>query len=421
MKVSPAHISGSVTPPPSKSMMQRVCAAALLHRYTTTIINPGYSNDDLAALSITEQLGATPRENDDGSITITGTNIYPVTGQVLCGESGLSARLFTPIAALSAELVTITGEGSLLQRPMLEFGQFLPQLGVALTDYNGFLPLTLKGPLKPADIQLDGSSSSQYLTGLLFASAFAAQQPVTITAHDLQSQPYIDLTLQVLETFGKPIRNKGYREFIIDPKNFTVVGDVSIAIETDWSSAAAWVVAGAIGGNIVINRLNENSTQADKDILSVLVQCGVPHRWEDDALHIRSAQNLQPFFFDASHCPDLFPVLSILAACCDGSSKIKGLSRLTHKESNRADSIAEMLVRLGVHFRITDDSLEIAGKRVLNSTTIYSHNDHRIAMAAAIAASRTEHGITIEGAEAVSKSYPRFFDDLKSLQIGAAL
>jgi 3-phosphoshikimate 1-carboxyvinyltransferase len=397
-------------------MMQRVCAGALLHKGTTTVLNPGYSNDDLAALHIIEQLGATVLRNYDGSISISGTGVMPVTNIINCGESGLSTRLFAPIAALSNELVTITGHGSLLQRPMQGFSQFLPLLGVELLDFSGFLPLTLKGPLKPADVALDGSASSQYLTGLLFSMAFAAQEPVRVKAQNLKSRPYIDLSLQVLGKFGKLIENNDYQEFLIDPEKFTVVGDLSVTIESDWSSAAAWIVAGALNGEIIINHLDKNSTQADRHILSVLAQCGVPHHWEDNALYIRSSQNLNPFLFDATHCPDLFPVLGVLAACCSGTSKVQGVHRLIHKESNRAETIAKMLVQLGVSLKIEDDTIEITGREVLNSTVISSYNDHRIAMAAAVASLRTEQGIVIENPEAVAKSYPRFFDDLQSLQ-----
>lgn len=398
--ISPGRLSGSINIPPSKSMMQRVCACALLHKGKTIITNPGTSNDDNVALNIIQQLGATVRFAGDNTIEISGAGNTP-KDIIDCGESGLSARLFLPIAAIQQQTVTITGSGSLLQRPMTEHIQALPQLGVTIQSQNECLPITAQGPLTPADITVDGSMSSQFLSGLLITYAFAATKEVTITVNNLKSKPYIDLTLQVLQQFGKKITNDNYKSFTIIPS--AIYNDVHINIEADWSAAANFIVAKAMGADIEINNLNTTSLQADKAITKVVTPT-------NDA-----------FDFDATDCPDLFPILSIYAAKCHGESSITGLHRLMHKESNRAETIMAMLDELGVNYYIEDDALIIHGNATFKSCTINSFNDHRIVMAAAIAGIFAEGAITILQAEAVNKSYPAFFETLKAAGVNCQL
>lgn len=196
-KVSPSLIKGEVYAPASKSAMQRACALALMNRGTTTILNPGKSNDDLAAQDIIRKCGAVLyHENDHLRVVSTG-NIRP--GEIIhCGESGLSVRMFTPILALSASTTTLTGEGSLNNRPMLVFEDVLPQLGVSIQTKNGFLPMRTSGPIRPVDCFVDGSKSSQYITGILFALAKSANEQLTLTVTNLTSRPYVDLSLQML-------------------------------------------------------------------------------------------------------------------------------------------------------------------------------------------------------------------------------
>ncbi len=395
-------------------MMQRVCAAALLHKGKTTIHNPGISNDDKAAMDIIHQLGASIIYAINGPMTITSNGIHPVSGTVECSESGLSARLFTPIAALSAKPVTISGEGSLLTRPMHIFEQVLPQLGVTIKTDNGCLPISVKGQLQPKDITLDGSVSSQFLSGLLFAFAFNTQKPVTITVNNLTSKPYIDLSIQVLRKFGISLIQVGYNKFYFECFNVNT-NDRSVFIEADWSAAAAWLVAGAIAGEITVNGINTASVQADMAVLKVLKQVGAKLVINDFSVSVSSEKKLTAFSFDATHCPDLVPLLSILATCCTGTSHIKGIHRLVNKESNRVESISAMLYHLGVTFRKQDDTLSIDGAACFESAAIDSYNDHRIIMAASVAALRADGGVTVKNAGAVAKSYPDFFTDLSSL------
>ncbi len=409
--ISPGYISGTVTAPPSKSVTQRVLAAALLHNGKTVIRHAGRSDDELAALQIIQQLGARVTQTEE-TIEITSTGVVPVSGSINCGESGLSARLFTPIAALSGREIRIEATGSLLKRPMHGFKDVLPLLGVSMTG-SEHLPMTIQGPLQAQSISINAESGSQFLSGLLFAYSSSAKESVSIKVAGLKSKPYIDLTLEVLKSFGRPISHDHYKEFYIDPSLFTNPGIVEVCVEADWSSAVYLLVAGAIAGSVTVKNLNINSKQADKAILAVLQNAGAGITVEQDAITVKQAR-LQAFEFDATHCPDLFPVLAILAACCEGESYITGVNRLFHKESNRAESISEMLENFAVPFSLEDDSLCITGVRKLQGTVIDAYHDHRIAMAAAVGALRAGSPVDIKHAEAISKSYPAFYNDLIS-------
>ncbi len=411
-RIEPGKISGSIGAPPSKSMTQRVFAGALLHSGKTIIKNVGTSGDETAALNIIQSLGAAMQRRDD-IIEVTGGGVRAINGTIHCGESGLSARLFTPITALSGSPVTITGEGSLLQRPMKVLEEVLPQLGITVSATNGCLPITLNGEFTPADIAIDGSESSQFLSGLLFAYCYAnSGQANTITVHDLKSRPYIDMTLHVLRQFGCEVKHDGYKKFHPNHAATQTAGkDIEIAIDGDWSSAAYFLVAGAIAGNVSVSGLADNHIQADNAILQLLKSIGADVQITGEIITVKKAP-LSKFEFDATDSPDLFPVLAILAACCNGESYIKGVHRLFHKESNRAQSISEMLMDFDVPFSIEDDTLCITGVDRLQGTVIDAHHDHRIAMAAAIGALRANGPVDIPGAEAVNKSYPDFFKHL---------
>ena len=420
-KISPSQISGELKAPASKSSMQRACAAALLHTGTTQIKNPGISNDDKTALNIITEFGAVSKFSN-GTLTIISpgfpADISGIIKIINCGESGLSVRMFTPIAALSSEKIILVGEGSLQNRPMDFFDKILPQLGVEIKSDNGRLPLELKGPLKPVNISVDGSLSSQFLTGLLFAFGASVKTPVTISVRNLTSKPYIDLTIDVMKNFGFNICNENYKDFIIGPKNNLVNTVFNYTVEGDWSSTSFLLVAGAIAGAVRISGLDEKSSQADKAIISVLQNCGAEVIISDDLIEVRK-KALKAFMFDATDCPDLFPPLVALAAYCNGNSVIKGIHRLAAKESNRAETLKEVFGLMGIDILLENDEMIIQGGGPLRSANISSHNDHRIAMAGAIAALGAQGAILISHAEAINKSYPDFFDDLK--KIGAAL
>jgi 3-phosphoshikimate 1-carboxyvinyltransferase len=399
--------------------MQRACAAALLHKGETQIHNPGHSNDDKAALDIIERLGA---EIDDRGelLIIHSKGVSPVKEEVNCGESGLSIRMFTPIAALSKLQTTITGTGSLLTRPMDFFDEILPALGVTIHSNGGKLPLVLKGPLHPENIEVDGSLSSQFLTGLLMAYAAAGATDVSIRVNQLKSRPYIDLTLEVMKQFGLKLpENRDYQEFYFAKTTTTKIAaeTINYTVEGDWSGGAFLLVAAAIAGPAVIRGLDLSSAQADKAIVDALMSANAGIAMDAKGITVHPS-DMKGFDFDATDCPDLFPPLVALAAYCKGVTTVKGVSRLTHKESNRGLTLQEEFGKMGIQIDLVGDLMRIQGGKVAGAS-VHSRHDHRIAMACAVAGLKASGEVTIEQANAVKKSYPDFFRDLKKL--GAAV
>ncbi|SKA06920.1 3-phosphoshikimate 1-carboxyvinyltransferase [Sediminibacterium ginsengisoli] len=415
VSVAPSRISGSILAAAGKSSMQRACAAALVRKGKTVIQNPGKSNDDLAALDVIQKLGAVVKQEADGSITIVSAGVAPASDEVNCGESGLGIRMFTPIAALATKQITLNGSGSLLTRPLDFFDNILPQLGVQTQSNNGKLPLVIKGPLQPADITVDGSLSSQFLTGLLMAYGAAGADHVTIKVNDLKSKPYIDLTLRVMEDFGWQVENRNYEEFVFtSASQKTVLETITYAVEGDWSGAAFLLVAGAIAGDITVKGLQVDSTQADKAILQALAAAGCRLSVRQDEIEVGPLP-LKAFHFDATDCPDLFPPLVALAAYCEGTTVIEGADRLTHKESNRAITLQEEFGKLGIEIRLQDNLMLVTGTGKLKQAEVHSHHDHRIAMACAVAALKADGPVVIAEADAINKSYPGFYEHLQLL------
>jgi len=409
--ISPSSVTGSIQAPASKSSMQRACAAALLSKGKSVIQHPGHSNDDLAARDVITKLGASIKTLDNGSLEITSSGVKPVADFIDCGESGLGIRMFTPLAALSDQALSIRGSGSLLKRPMDFFDEIFPKLQIRIQSNGGKLPIQIQGPLVPSNITIDGSLSSQFLTGLLMAYAAAGANDVRITVNDLKSRPYIDLTLDVLKKFGVEVTNNNYESFAfhgstLQPATYTVEGD--------WSGGAFLIVAGAIAGPIVINGLDAHSTQADKAILQAVMDSGASLSVTSDKIEVGPAA-LKAFQFDATDCPDLFPPLVALASYCQGTSVIQGVSRLAHKESDRGITLQEEFGKMGIEVRLQDDIMLVTGGTGVHGAVVHSHHDHRIAMACAVAALKADGDTEIEVAEAVGKSYPDFFDHMKQL------
>ena len=418
--INPSCFNGNIKAPASKSYSQRAFAAALLRVGKTEILNAGSSNDEIAALNITINLGATIIHKHN-KILIESQGVFPITDSINCAESGLCSRLFTPIVAISNQLIGVHAEGSLLKRKMAGFDTVFKQLDIEIKDFNGFLPLQIKGPLKAKNLSVDAQNGSQFLSGLLFALSHVAIEPITIYVKELKSKPYIDLTLEVLQKIGIFITHDNYKELYIKPKNFKKPENtVILNVEGDWSSAAYMLVAGALTGSVSIENLNLNSVQADKAILKILNDCGALIKTKKETITVSKA-SLRSFAFDATDCPDLFPVLSILAAGCSGMSSIKGLHRLLEKESNRIISICAMLNSFDIPYLLKDDAIHITGGGTIKNCTIDTFNDHRITMAASIGAIMAKGKVIINNIETVKKSYPNFFIDLIASNIKCEL
>lgn len=410
--IEPGGLKGLILAPASKSSMQRACAAALLRAGETVIHHPGYSNDDKAALRVIQALGAKVETLADGSLLVKSAGKVGGAQEVNCGESGLGLRMFAPIIGLSDRAIRVVGEGSLVRRPMDFFDEIFPQLGIRVVSNGGKLPLEIQGPLQPRDIEIDGSLSSQFLTGLLFGFAAAGAPGVTIRVRNLKSKPYIDLTLQVMKHFGWEIGNKNYEAFTFSAERKAGARDYTV--EGDWSGGAFLLVAGAIAGPVTVRGLDTSSTQADKAIVRAICDAGAFFEDREEGMVVGPAE-LRAFRFDATDCPDLFPPLVALASFCSGTTEILGVSRLAHKESDRGVTLRDEFGKMGVKIELDGNRMLVHGGEVIKGATVHSRHDHRIAMACAVAALKAAGPVTIEEADAINKSYPDFYFHLQQL------
>lgn len=409
--IYPSYVRGEVRPPCSKSYAQRALAAALLCEGETVLSNIELCDDTRYALGVISDLGAEIRTDVPTEYILRG-GLSPRTDTINTGESGLATRLFTPIAALCEREITVTGTGSMLRRPLGMMIQPLRNLG-ARVNSDGFLPVTVCGPLKGGETDVEAYVSSQFLTGLLMSLPLAAGDTI-LHVEQPNSIPYLAVTVDLASRFRVRMEHNGFREFFIPGGQH--YSPARIEIEGDWSSAAFMLVAGAVAGEVTVKRMNTLSLQADIAIIEALTRAGAVIITTPQEITVRKRE-LKAFEFDATQRPDLFPILTVLAACCEGTSTIRGVGRLVHKESNRAEAILSEYAKLGMQIEISEDAMRVRGGE-LTGGTVDSCADHRIAMAAAVAALNASSPVTITNAQVVSKSYPRFWDDFSSISIG---
>ena len=406
--VSPSEIGGAVTAPPSKSVMQRAVAAAILSDGPVTILNPGRDEDSRSALRVALSLGASVDESQDRIIIRSGRAARE--SRLDCGESGLSLRMFTPIASLFDQEFELVGRGTLCRRPLGTIEQPLSELGVACTTQKGFPPVVVKGPLRGGRARVDGSLGSQFLTGLLMALPKAGRDS-ELTVDRLVSIPYVLLTLRLLQEFGVAASHELFRIFRV--RGGQTFHRDSYRVEGDWSGAAFLAVAAALAGPVLIRGLDPDSLQGDRQVLDVIGRAGAGVEVSPDGIAVRPAA-LRAFEFDVTHCPDLAPPLTALASRAEGVSVIRGIGRLRHKESDRAETLLREFRAIGVDIRLEDERLLVRGGPIPGGAAD-AHGDHRLAMALAVAGLAARSSVSIQGAECVVKSYPAFFRDLSGL------
>ena len=410
--VPSGRVKGTLTPPCSKSYAQRALVASLLCEETSVLRNIEFCSDTRSALQCIETLGARVTRIGEETLSIEG-GLRPQGHTLRVGESGLSTRLFTPIASLCGTPITIEGEGTLLRRPMEMMTGPLRTLGVRVRDNGGFLPFEVRGPIRGGEVDVDGSVSSQFITGLMLALPLA-RHDTTIHVRSAVSTPYLDMTIDTAARFGVEICHNDYEEFYIEGGQR--YSPACLSIEGDWSAAAMLLVAGAVAGEVTVRNISMLSKQADTAVCTALVRAGAAVINEADSVTAIS-RPLHGFEFDATNCPDLFPALAALAAAADGVSTIRGTSRLLHKESNRAEAIREEYAKVGIEVDISEeDVMRIRGGKI-RPARVSSHDDHRMAMSMAVSALRCDGQITIENAECVAKSYPGFFEDLEKIRV----
>lgn len=416
VKITPAFLSGKVAAPPSKSFAHRAVLAAFLSGGECSIKNIRLSDDIAATLSCIRALGADCRyDKKKKTVTLCG-NTETSISEVLrldCCESGSTLRFIIPVALIFCDRLELTGKGRLMQRPLEPYFKIFREKGIHYSQKDG--KLALRGKLMSGDFTVDGNVSSQFITGLLFALPLLDGDSRIIIDGSLASKAYIDITLDVLKKFGIKIINDDYRCFSV--KGNQKYKARSYTVEGDFSQAAFFLVAGAIGCDITCTGLNESSLQGDKKILDILNAVGA--KLEKKGLSGYCAihsPDMHGITVDADEIPDLVPILAVLFSFCNGESRIINAGRLRIKESDRLTATRTVLGAMGVDITEGDDFLVIHGRQVLNGASLSSFGDHRIAMAAAVAACRCEGDVIITGAKnAVKKSYPDFFDDYAKL------
>ena len=400
MRVNPGPLSGAVTPPPSKSMAHRLLISAALAEGTSTVRNVALSQDIEATLRCAEALGCVWEQATLSSIRIHGCGGKPAaSGAALprfdCGESGSTLRFLIPVALAMAGGGVFTGKGRLMKRPQAPYFGLFDEKGIAYTLEDGVL--TVRGALKSGEYRLPGDVSSQFFTGLLFALPLLERNSAVVAVTEPESSDYIAMTVQALRTAGiYVLYRSNQRRWLVSSGRFQ---PFDATVEADWSQAAFWYAANVLGGDLRIEGLNSQSCQGDRAVAEYARRLSHPGDVE----------------IDVSDCPDLVPPLAAMAAARQGTVRLTNAARLRLKESDRLKTTAAMVNALGGHAEEGADSLTIRGVPQLSGGTVDGADDHRIVMAAAVAAARCNGPVTILGAEAVNKSYPSFFEDFWAL------
>ncbi len=419
LKIIPHELMGSIVIPPSKSVSHRAIISAALAKGTSEIKNVLMSEDMVATCKAVESLGAMidyhKEANHRFSLKINGSGgIGLKKKQIDCNESGSTLRFLIPLLLLQDRPVTITGKGRLVNRPMKPYYHIFDQKKISyhhlIQGQN--LPLVLEGKLEPGIYQLDGNVSSQFITGLMFALPLLKGDSQISINGPLESKPYVDITIAVLKEFGIDISEDGDQGYLI--KGGQSYQACDYRVEGDFSQGAFWLVAGTIGQPISCLDLKLNSCQGDKAILDIIDQMGGDITYKDDQVLVAPAKT-KGTIIDVSQCPDLVPILGVLASMSEGQTRMIKGERLRFKESDRLATTADLINRLGGQAIETPDGLIISGRERFSANRLDSHSDHRIAMAAAIASIKADGPLLLQGAEAVNKSYPHFWEDFKAL------
>lgn len=406
-KITPRCLKGVVDVPPSKSDAHRAIIGAALSSGESIVSNIAMSEDIKATLNGMRSLGA--------KYTLSGTTVkiapkksgVKKNVEIDCGESGSTLRFLIPIALLSGKNITFTGRGRLFSRPLKPYFDIFDKNGIVYEQTENSLKLF--GKLKSGLYSIAGNVSSQFITGLLFALPLLEGDSEIVVATDMESKGYVDMTLKTLKMYGIEIENKNYRRFII--KGGQEYKPVNYTVEGDYSQGAFFLVAGALGCDIEVRGLKEDSLQGDKEIIDIIKRVGGKITKTDNGIKAVRTACMRGITIDVSNIPDLVPIMAVLFAFCEGESRIINARRLRMKESDRLSAVAKELSNLGADIVEGGDYLRIFGKQVLEAKTVSSWNDHRIAMAMAIAACRCEgECVTIMESNAVKKSYPDFFD-----------
>lgn len=408
VRITPSRLVGDVVIPPSKSLSHRAIIAAAMAEGRSRVDNLSFSEDIKATTEAMEGLGARFEVGEDYEIIDGVDNLKRVSNEIECRESGSTIRFMIPIAMLADGRVVFKGEGRLVKRPLNIFHKIFDEQGIEYSKGVDELPLEVNGKLKGGRYRVAGDISSQFITGLLYTLPKLEEDSVIEITTNLESKGYIDLTLDVLASFGIEIENIDYREFKI--KGNQKYKARNYRVEGDYSQVAFWMVAGALGSDISCLGMRLDSLQGDRAIHSILKSMGI-ELIEKDTIKAK-AGNSNGAVIDLSQCPDLGPIVTVVAALSKGETRIVNASRLRIKESDRITAMRTELNKLGAKIEETEDGMIIQGvDEFLGGVEVDAWNDHRIAMALAMAATRCKKAITLSGAESVKKSYPHFWQE----------
>ncbi|MFN4132803.1 MAG: 3-phosphoshikimate 1-carboxyvinyltransferase [Candidatus Hadarchaeales archaeon] len=418
LRIQPSKLSGEVTAPPSKSYTHRAFAIALLAEGKSRIRNPLLGHDTMATIDAIKILGAKiNRRGDVWEVTGTGGKLNPIAGEIDAKNSGTTMRLFSAISSLSQKSIKITGDDSLLKRPMGPLVDALTKLGASgkCQGSEGRPPVVLRGPLDGGEVEITGKISSQFISALLLAAPLTPNGVEIRITEELRSKPYVEMTLELLEKAGAKIkRDAKLMNFKIPGKQ--TLKPLDITIPGDFSSAAFILGAAAItDSNVKVKNLDLNTAQGDKKIVSYLEKFGAEISISEKTVEVFGGAGLSGVDLDCADTPDLVPVLTIVGCIADGPTTIFNVPHLRLKESDRLRVLSLGLSRLGADIREMEDGLRINGGKKLRGSRVDSHGDHRMAMAFGIAGLVAEGETLVEGAESIPVSYPSFVEDMRKL------
>ena len=410
--IYPGSLAGEVLIPASKSMSHRAVICAGLAEGISNINNIGISQDIEATCEAMRNLGIKV-ERLASSLRIKGSAVLePKDFRIDCRESGSTLRFIIPIAALTGKSAVFYGEEGLTGRSLVPYLNIFDEQGIKYKTNCGKLPLHINGRLAPGEYKLAGNISSQFISGLMFALPLMdGDSRITIT-NKLESKPYVNLTMKILKDFSIGVENHDYREFVI--RGNQKYGTTDYTVEGDFSQAAFWLVAGTLGSHVACRGLDMNSIQGDKLLLDIIGEMGGEIVVSYDTVK-SSPSAAKGAVIDASQCPDLVPILAVLGALSKGRTEIINAERLRLKESDRLKAISRELGKLGACIMEKQKGLIIDGVKSLKGGRVDSWNDHRIAMALAIAATKCQEPVIISNASCVNKSYPDFWEHYKAL------
>lgn len=411
VRVLPSVFNGEVTLPPSKSDVHRAILCASLARGKSVISPVDMSQDILATIDCAKALGADITV-DGSTVYVDGTNLFgSKAAELNCRESGSTLRFFIPVAAAGGVAATFTGKGRLPQRPIGIYLDCLPKFGVKCTTEGG-LPLDISGRLQSGCFEVPGNVSSQFITGLLLALPLTGKDCTIAVTSPLQSVGYINMTIRTMGVFGVKVEATENGYFIKGGQSYK---PCRYTCEGDWSQAAFFMAAGALGGRLTLKGLRTDSIQGDMQCLEIFKEFGADVTVTPNGITVTGG-GLKGISIDATQIPDLVPILAVTAAFAKGSTNIYGAERLRIKESDRLNAISTCLNKVGARVTEKPDGLIIEGVKSAAGGSVEGYNDHRIVMSMAICAEKSTAPIEISDKESINKSYPSFFEDYKKVK-----